>query len=43
MNVVKRINNNVVLVTEAGVKMIVTGKGIGFKTYPGDEVNRDFI
>ena len=43
MNVVKRINNNVVLVTEAGVKMIVTGKGIGFKAYPGDEVNRDFI
>ena len=43
MNVLKRINNNVVLVVESGVKMIVTGKGIGYKAYPGDEVNRDFI
>lgn len=43
VKVLKRINNNVVLVAESGIRMIVTGKGIGFKAYPGDEVNRDFI
>ena len=43
MNVIKRINNNVVLVNDRGKKVIITGKGVGFKVYPGDAVNVDFI
>lgn len=43
MKVIKRINNNVVLVDEIGRQTIVTGKGVGFKVYPGDEVNESFI
>lgn len=43
MIVIKRINNNVVLVNDKGQKAIVTGKGVGFKVYPDDVVNEDFI
>lgn len=43
MHVIKRINNNVVLVSQEGVKMIVVGRGLGFKAYPGDAVNEDFV
>lgn len=43
MNVIKRINNNVVLVNDNGKKAIITGKGVGFKVYPHDTVNEDFI
>lgn len=43
MNVLKRINNNVVLVSHEGSRMIVVGKGLGFKAYPGDEVNEAFV
>lgn len=43
MIVIKRINNNVVLVNDEEQKVIVTGKGVGFKTYPGDTVNESFV
>lgn len=43
MKVINRINNNVVLVQDGGEKMIVTGKGLGFKVYPGDEVGQSLI
>ena len=43
LEVINRINNNVVLVKDGTNKMIVTGKGIGFKVYPGDVVNERFI
>ena len=43
MKVINRINNNVVLVRNRGKKMIVTGKGVGFKVYPGDTVNEQFV
>lgn len=39
MHVIKRINNNVVLVAEGGTRMIVIGKGLGFKVHPGDMVD----
>lgn len=38
MHVINRINNNVVLVSDNGRRMIVIGKGLGFKAYPGDHV-----
>lgn len=43
MNVLKRINNNVVLVSRDGTRMIVVGKGLGFKAHPGDPVNEAFV
>lgn len=43
MNVLKRINNNVVLVASGGTRMIVVGKGLGFKARPGDPVNEAFV
>lgn len=43
MNVLKRINNNVVLVAHEGTRMIVVGKGLGFKAHPGDPVNEAFV
>lgn len=43
MEVINRINNNVVLVHDGKNRMIVTGKGIGFKVYPGDVINERFI
>lgn len=43
MKVINRINNNVVLVHDDKNKMIVTGRGLGFKVYPGDEINEKFI
>lgn len=43
LEVVKRINNNVVLVSQGKKRMIVTGKGVGFKVYPGDVINEKFI
>ena len=33
MEVINRINNNVVLVHDGKNRMIVTGKGIGFKVF----------
>lgn len=43
MKVINRINNNVVLVSDGKNRMIVTGKGLGFKVYPGDVINERFI
>lgn len=43
MRVINRINNNVVLVKENHQKLIVTGKGLGFQVYPGDEVKEALI
>ena len=43
MKIIKRINNNVVLSSEAGCEVILTGKGIGFQTRPGDVVNQEAI
>lgn len=43
MKVINRINNNVVLVQDGGETMIVTGKGLGFKVYPNDEVQQSLI
>lgn len=43
MEVINRINNNVVLVNDGKNRMIVTGKGIGFKVYPGDVINERFV
>ena len=43
MRVINRINNNVVLVKEGSQKKIVTGKGLGFKVYPGDCINEHLI
>lgn len=43
MQVLKRVNNNVVLVSHGGTRMIVVGKGLGFKAYPGDPVNEAFV
>lgn len=43
MRVINRINNNVVLVKDGRQKMIVTGKGLGFKVYPGDEIREQAI
>lgn len=40
MIVKKRINNNVILAEENAKEMIVTGKGIGFRAYPKDEVDQ---
>ena len=43
MRVINRINNNVVLVKDGAQKKIVTGKGLGFKVYPGDTINERLI
>lgn len=43
MKIIKRINNNVVLSSEAGCEVILTGKGIGFQVRPGDVVNQEAI
>ncbi|MGY3777962.1 PRD domain-containing protein [Isobaculum melis] len=43
MLVEQRINNNVVLANENGEKLIVMGKGIGFKVYPKDLVKKNLI
>lgn len=43
MHVITRINNNVVLVSDNGRRMIVIGKGLGFKAYPGDHVPKQQI
>lgn len=43
MRVINRINNNVVLVKDGSQKKIVTGKGLGFKVYPGDAINERLI
>ena len=43
MRVINRINNNVVLVKDGTQKKIVTGKGLGFKVYPGDSINERLI
>ncbi|MFV0560721.1 MAG: PRD domain-containing protein [Enterococcus sp.] len=38
MEIVKRINNNVVLSKEHDTEVILMGKGIGFQTKPGDTI-----
>ena len=43
MRVINRINNNVVLVKDGSQKMIVTGKGLGFQVYPGNQVKEQLI
>lgn len=43
MRVINRINNNVVLVKEGTQQMIVTGRGLGFKIYPGNLVNEQLV
>lgn len=43
MQVRQRLNNNVVLVDDADQQMIVMGKGIGYKAYPGDQINESLI
>ena len=43
MKVINRINNNVVLIKDGTQKMIVTGKGLGFQVYPGNDVNEQLI
>lgn len=43
MKVINRINNNVVLVKKDNKKMIVTGKGLGFKVIPNDIVNERMV
>lgn len=43
MKVINRINNNVVLVKDGTQKMIVTGKGLGFQVYPGNDVKEQLI
>lgn len=40
----QKFNNNVVLVdSESGQQMVVMGNGIGFKSYPGNKVNKSLI
>lgn len=43
MIVEQRINNNVVLANQEGERIIVMGKGIGFKVYPNDKVKKNLI
>ncbi|MCR0457942.1 CAT RNA binding domain-containing protein [[Clostridium] innocuum] len=43
MKVINRINNNVVLIKDGTQKMIVTGKGLGFEVYPGNDVIEQLI
>lgn len=43
MQVRQRLNNNVVLVDDADQQMIIMGKGIGYKAYPGDQINESLI
>ena len=46
MKIKQRLNNNVVLVTDENnenVSMIVMGKGIGFKAYPGNKIDESLI
>lgn len=43
MKVINRLNNNVVLVKNGSQKMIVIGKGLGYKVYPNDEINGTLI
>ncbi|MGX7025926.1 PRD domain-containing protein [Vagococcus hydrophili] len=45
MHVKQRLNNNVVLVENSSDKsvMIVMGKGVGYKAYPGDTVSSDLV
>lgn len=43
MIIEQRINNNVVLANKGGERIIVMGKGIGFKVYPNDKVKKNLI
>ncbi|QJC22373.1 PRD domain-containing protein [Arcanobacterium buesumense] len=44
MKVLRIFNNNVVLARQdSGREVIVTGRGVGFKTAPGQEINSDLI
>lgn len=43
MIVEKRFNNNIVLADDGGQKVILMGKGIGFKAYPGNLIDATLI
>ena len=43
MTIKKRINNNLLCVIDGETEMIVAGKGIGFKSEPGEEVDESKI
>lgn len=44
MQITQRLNNNVVMVEgESGQPMIVMGKGVGYKSYPGNLINESLI
>ncbi|MGL9730844.1 PRD domain-containing protein [Enterococcus sp. DIV0756] len=44
MQITQRLNNNVVMVEgESGQPMIVMGKGVGYKAYPGNLINESLI
>lgn len=44
MQITQRLNNNVVLVEgESGQPMIVMGKGVGYKAYPGNLIDESLI
>lgn len=43
MRLKKRLNNNVVLAENHGHDCILFGKGIGFKAYPGDDIDEEII
>lgn len=44
MQITQRLNNNVVMVEgESGQPMIVMGKGVGYKAYPGNLINESMI
>lgn len=46
MKIKQRLNNNVVLVADENnptISMIVMGKGIGFKAYPGNKIDESLI
>ena len=44
MKVKKVINNNILCaVDEKGEELIITGKGIGYKRFPGEEIDQKQI
>lgn len=43
MKIIKRINNNVVLSEDNGREVILIGKGLGFQSKQGDEINSEIV
>ncbi|EPI05614.1 CAT RNA binding domain protein [Enterococcus faecalis 13-SD-W-01] len=44
MHITQRLNNNFVFVESSkGSQMIVMGKGVGYKAYPGNLINESLI